>query len=48
MEEVDFQKCVELYHGQDPSRFENTNQPFILCDYGCTNGGSSILPLNVF
>lgn len=44
MNHTEFEDCVYQYHRENPSRFKDTTTVFTLCDYGCTNGGSSILP----
>jgi len=43
----DLASCVEKYHEQNPKRFEDgpDAQPFVIADFGCATGASSIVPL---
>ena len=45
MNASDFEECVSTYYENCPERFSHTSTPFTVCDFGCTNGGSSVLPL---
>ncbi len=45
MNDSEFAECVQAYHKTCPHRFNDVSLPFTVCDFGCTNGGSSILPL---
>ena len=40
-----FRNLVKIYHEKNPKRFHQNEVPFTICDYGCTNGGSSVAPL---
>jgi len=41
----DLTACVERYHNLNPERFEDTDTPFIIAEYGCATGAASVLPL---
>jgi len=43
----DFKLMVTRYQQANPDRFENTALPFTICDYGCTDGGTSVPALKV-
>ncbi|CDW86981.1 sam dependent carboxyl methyltransferase [Stylonychia lemnae] len=41
----DLTACVERYHNLDPNRFDQTDIPFVIAEYGCATGAASVLPL---
>lgn len=41
----DLTDCVERYHKLSPERFEKTDTPFIIAEFGCATGAASVLPL---
>jgi SAM dependent carboxyl methyltransferase len=44
----DLTNCVQKYHELNPQRFDDsadTQQPFVIADFGCATGASSIVPL---
>ena len=43
----DLVACVTRYHELSPSRFEDTDTPFVIAEFGCATGAASVLPLKV-
>ena len=43
----DLISCVNRYHELCPSRFVDTDTPFVIAEYGCATGAASVLPLKV-
>lgn len=43
----DLISCVNRYHEINPSRFEDTDLPFVIAEFGCATGAASVLPLKV-
>lgn len=41
----DLTDCVERYYKLSPERFEKTDSPFIIAEFGCATGAASVLPL---
>lgn len=41
----DLTACIERYHKLSPERFEKTDTPFIVAEFGCATGAASVLPL---
>ena len=41
----DLTDCVHRYHELSPERFEDMDTPFIIAEFGCATGASSVLPL---
>ena len=43
----DLTSCVQTYYEQNPHRFDDgpDAQPFVIADFGCATGASSIVPL---
>ena len=43
----DLGNCVQKYYDQNPKRFEEgpDAQPFVIADFGCATGASSVVPL---
>jgi hypothetical protein len=37
--------CVARYHELKPERFEDTELPFVIAEFGCATGAASVLPL---
>lgn len=38
-------KCVNMLYEKNPKRFEDTNNPISIADFGCATGASSVKPL---
>jgi hypothetical protein len=41
----DLVACVTRYHSLNPARFDDTDTPFVIAEYGCATGAASVLPL---
>lgn len=41
----DLTACVDKYYKMSPERFEDVHNPFVIADFGCATGASSIVPL---
>ncbi len=41
----DLVACVNRYHELKPERFEDTDLPFVIAEFGCATGAASVLPL---
>jgi len=41
----DLTDCVSRYHKLNPERFEKTDTPFIIAEFGCATGAASVIPL---
>lgn len=37
--------CVQRYYELKPERFEDTDTPFVIAEFGCATGAASVLPL---
>lgn len=45
--ENDLAECVKRYHELNPGRFEDTDLPFTIAEFGCATGANSVLPLKI-
>jgi hypothetical protein len=45
--EKDLVACVTRYNELDPARFEDTDSPFVIAEFGCATGAASVLPLKM-
>jgi hypothetical protein len=41
----DLVACVNRYHALNPARFDDTDTPFVIAEYGCATGAASVIPL---
>lgn len=41
----DLVACVTRYHELAPERFEDTDTPFVIAEFGCATGAASVIPL---
>lgn len=41
----DLVACVNRYHSLNPARFDDTDTPFVIAEYGCATGAASVIPL---
>ena len=41
----DLVACVNRYYALNPARFDDTDTPFVIAEYGCATGAASVLPL---
>ena len=42
----DLQESIRRYHTEAPHRFEIANAPFVIGEFGCATGATSVLPLS--
>lgn len=41
----DLVACVQRYHELNPARFDDTDLPFVIAEFGCATGAASVIPL---